>query len=280
VIAPDVSLTILSTPDAKVKEGTTVTFKLQLMSTGEVPVTASNVSFSVGQQHIETRAATFTGSSNSTELTFTWKATPGTWAITFTADPDNRLLESNETNNKATFSLTVERKSVISGGNGSLLPIWAIIIIIVLVAVGYLGARTFIWSKRLKVAAKEGEEKRRAKSEEESKDYTKLDEKAPSKKEHPKEEMPKKEPAPAKAPEPKEAPKEETVPKEEPKPEEPVTEEPAPTEEAQPEVESTPPEPLAPKEAPKVEETPPTPKKPDAPKTDLDALLDLLNENK
>ena len=159
VIKPELTIKIYEAPDPKVKEGTKVSFKLEILSTGEYAVPRANVSFSIGSKLIQTRQAEFGGASK-TELTFTWTATTGTHQAVFIVDPEDSLAEINETDNRATFSIKVEAKSIIGGGNGGSFPVWAIVVVIVLVAVGYLGVKTLIWSRRLKAAAKDGEEKR------------------------------------------------------------------------------------------------------------------------
>jgi len=282
---PDLALAIIQKPTGTVKEGTEVTFIFEVTNVGDLPVSGSNVSLTVGSSSLGIKPVQALDPAAKQQVTFLWKASRGTWDVAANVDPSNVLPELNETNNAATFQLKVEAKS--GGVGGSSFPIWAIIVVIVVAAVAYLSLKTFVWSRRLKAAAREGEAKRMAKAKEESEDYSKLDEKSPTpkverpKKEEaspkvaPKKEGPKEEPAPAKEPEPKEAPKEEPAPKEEIKPEEPTPKE-APKEEAPPKEEPGPIKEPAPKETPKVEEPPKTPEKP---RTDLDDLLDLLSKN-
>lgn len=281
---PDLAMAIFQKPTGTVKEGDEVTVIVEVTNVGSIPVSGSNVSLTVGATSIGLKPVQAMDPAAKQQVTFVWKATRGTWDVVATVDPGNVLPELNETNNAASFQLKVEAKSG-PGVGGSSVPIWAIVVIIILVAVGYIGLKTFIWSKRLKAAARDGEAKRKAKAEQESTDYSKLDDKSPktkkeeappkeepkkAPKEEPQKEVPKEEPGPPKKPAPMVAPKEETVPKEEPKPEEPVKEE------APPKVEPKPAKGPAPKETPKVEEPPKTP---DTPRTDLDDLLDLLSKN-
>jgi hypothetical protein len=271
---PDLGVAFTQKPTGTVKDGQTVTFIVEVTNLGGVLVSGSNVSLTVGSVQLGIKAVKALAPSEKQDLTYEWKATAGTWPVTATVDPEDALPELDEANNRATFQQKVESKSTGPGGNGSMIPTWGIIAVIILVVVAYLGARTFMWSRRLKSAAREGEAKRAAKNEAESKDYTKLDEKPPApkggkpnvplKEELPKEEPPKKE-------EPKEAPKEKVPPKEEP----PKKEEPkkAPEETLIPKEEPTPVEPSKPEA--------PGPKEPAAPKKEkdeLDNIMDLLNE--
>jgi uncharacterized protein (TIGR03790 family) len=268
IIKAELSIKFLSTPDAKVKAGKTVSFKVEVRSAGEVSVNATDISFSVGA-NVQTRQVTFNPGSNISEQTFELNCKAGTWNIAFMVDPTDTITETNETNNKVTFKLTVESTSIIGGDNGSLLPIWAVIVVIVAVAVGYLGVRTFIWSRRLKTAAKQGEEKRAAQKLQTSEAYEKQ---APPKAEAPK-------PAPLK--------------QEPPTPEPPKKEPQAPTKKEEPPVPPqvnvpAPVEPQPPVEAPKPEPAPeptpepkiaPTPEKPAGERSQIDDLLDLLNKS-
>ena len=271
---PDLGVAFIQKPTGSVKEGETVTFVVEVTNHGSVLVSGSNVSLTVGSVQLGIKAVKALGPSEKQDFTYEWKATAGTLPVTATVDPEDALPELDEANNRATFQQKVEAKSTGFGGNGSSIPIWSIIVVIVLVAVAYLGARTFIWSRRLKSAAREGEAKRKAKGEGESKEYTKLDEKpaapkevkpkVPPKEERPKEEPPKKE-------EPKKAPKEKAPPKEEPPKKEEPTE--LPEETIMPAEEPRPVEPAKPEA--------PGPKEPSAPKKEkdeLDDILELLNK--
>jgi uncharacterized protein (TIGR03790 family) len=277
VIKAELIIKFLSTPDAKVLEGKTVSFKVEVRTLGEVPVNATDISFSVGAK-VQTRQITFSSGTNVSEQTFDLNCKAGTWNIALMVDPTDAIAETNETNNKVTFKLTVEHKSVIGGDNGSLLPIWAVIVVIVLVCVGYLGAKTFIWSRRLKAAAKSGEEKRMAQKLQTSEAYEKplppkVDKPKPiaPKEEAPKPEQPKKEPL---------VPVKKDTPQEPPKTEEPKT---VIKEEAPPEVTPGPPAEAPtpapePKPEPKPEPAPPQ-EKPAGERSQIDDLLDLLNKS-
>jgi len=265
VIKAELTIKFVSTPDAKVKEGKTVTFKVEVQTTGDVPVNATDISFTIGAK-VQTRQITFNSGSNVSEQTFDLTCKAGTWNIMFMVDPTDALAETNETNNKVNFKLTVERTSVIGGDNGSMLPIWAVVVVIVLVCVGYLGAKTFIWSRRLKAAAKAGEEKRKAQKQETSEAYEKP---TPPKVDKPTTVAPTGE---LKLERPK------PIPQEPPKKEEPPV---PPKDEPHAEVTPEPPaDAPAPEPAPEPKPEPtPSPTKPPNERSQIDDLLDLLNKS-
>lgn len=108
---PDLSpVTITYTP-ATIRAGTKISFDSGIQNSGEVGTSSFNIKWFVdGVQlgygsHTGVSANTVVMEGNSQA---TWIATKGTHIITFLVDADNRVRESNETNNQTSLTITIK----------------------------------------------------------------------------------------------------------------------------------------------------------------------------
>lgn len=133
VVLPDLLISILAFSSAAPREGDDVKVTATLKNNG----TDAAEGFLVAFYSDGARFASINGGplppGNSTLVVATWKAVKGTHQIRALADPDNKLVESNEENNALTVPLTVKEGG--NGGAGNMMMVAGVVVVVVVAGV-------------------------------------------------------------------------------------------------------------------------------------------------
>ena len=134
VVLPDLLITVLAFSSSAPREGDDVKVTATLKNNGTDTAQNVIVAFYDGGSKFASVKVDIITAGNSTPVTATWKAVKGTHQVKAVADPDNKVLESNEENNALAVPLPVKEKDG-GGAGGNMLLIGGGVAVIAVVAV-------------------------------------------------------------------------------------------------------------------------------------------------